>query len=300
MVQLMSHADRIGGYDILGVLGHGAHSTIFAAQDPRTDQIYALKQVIRRSSEDQRFLQQAINEYQIASRFSHPALRQYYKMKRYRRFVTVSEVLLLMEMVDGRNLVQQRPSSLFELVKVFKVVAEAVSEIHRAGFVHADLKPNNMLITEKGEVKVIDFGQSCPMDTIKSRIQGTPDYIAPEQVKRRPLTARTDVFNFGATMYWCVTDHHVPTMIPNNDFQVGLRDAKPKLKAPIEYNPELPLAMNNLILNCLRTRPSNRPADMTEVHARLQVVAAKLDREQPTRQVQHVDYDEDEDDGFEL
>ena len=286
MVQLMSHVDRIGGYDILGVLGHGAHSTIYAAQDPRDDQVYALKQVVRNRAEDQRFLQQAINEYQIASRINHSAVRRYYKMKRYRRFLTVNEVLLLMELIDGRNLVQQRPGTLLDLVNVFLVVAEALHEIHKAGFVHGDIKPNNVLVTEKGEVKVIDFGQSCAIDTVKPRIQGTPDYIAPEQVKRRPLTQQTDVFNLGATMYWCVTDHHVPTMIPKGDMEVGLRSEHRKeraLKPPVEFNDELPMALNNLIINCLRTRPRNRPDDMLEVYSRLEVVAAKLDRDQPSR-----------------
>lgn len=290
----MSHADRIGGYDILRVLGHGAHSTIFAAQDPRDDQIYALKHVERRSSDDQRFLVQAINEYQIASRFDHPAIRQYHKLKRYRRFVTVSEVLLLMELVEGRNLVQQRPQSLLELVQVFTTVADALDAIHRAGFVHGDMKPNNVLLTPDRKVKIIDFGQSCPLDTVKKRIQGTPDFIAPEQVKRRPITARTDIFNLGASMYWCVTDHHVPTMIPRQDIEVGLRQ-KRGIKPPVHFNPDLPVPLNNLILHCLRTRPHNRPVDMAEVRSRLQIVAAKLDREQPTRQMQHVDYDEEED-----
>ena len=77
--------------------------------------------------------------------------------------------------------------------------------MHQMGYVHCDIKPNNILRNDKGEVKVIDFGQSCKIGTVKERIQGTPDYIAPEQVARRPITVQTDVFNLGATLYWALT-----------------------------------------------------------------------------------------------
>ena len=67
-----------------------------------------------------------------------------------------------------------------------------------------------------GEVKVIDFGQSCRIGTVKERIQGTPDYIAPEQVARRPITSQTDVFNLGATLYWALTGQDIPTLYTVN------------------------------------------------------------------------------------
>src|SRR5438309_1276541 len=79
-------------------------------------------------------------------------------------------------------------------------------------YVVSDLKTNNILVGPDGKVKVIDFGQACKTGTCKERIQGTPDYIAPEQVKREAVTFRTDVFNFGATMYWTVTGQKIPTL----------------------------------------------------------------------------------------
>ena len=72
--------------------------------------------------------------------------------------------------------------------------------------------------------KVIDLGQSCPIGTVKPRIQGTPDYIAPEQVHRRPITPLTDVYNFGATMYWVLTRQHVPTALAKGDSLMGSLD----------------------------------------------------------------------------
>jgi serine/threonine protein kinase len=275
----MAHSDRIAGYNVLAVLGYGASSTIYAVQRPRDQQVFALKRVVRAQSSDQKFVDQAVNEYEIASRIDHPTIRKVYKLKRRRVFLMTSEVFILMELVDGRNLVQQRPPLLADLVKVFAHVADGMGVMHKSGYVHADMKPNNLLLTETGEVKIIDFGQSCRVGTIKSRIQGTPDYIAPEQVKRRPLTPRTDIFNFGATMYWCVTDRHVPTLIPKTENEVALKTDM-EVKPPTEFNPGLPFALNNLIMSCLKYRPDDRPESMAEVKARLEVAIHQIDREQ--------------------
>ena len=70
-------------------------------------------------------------------------------------------------------------------------------------------------------LKIIDLGQSCKLGAIKSRIQGTPDYIAPEQVLRKHISHRTDIFNLGATMYWALTGKNVPTLIPKNEHWHG-------------------------------------------------------------------------------
>src|SRR5205085_12491791 len=98
------------------------------------------------------------------------------------------------------------------------------------------------IMDAKGNGRVIDLGQSCPIGTVKQRIQGTPDYIAPEQVRRKPLTAQTDMFNFGASLYWCVTDRHIPTLIPKEDEDVKKEDRR--LRPASQFNPELPHALN--------------------------------------------------------
>ncbi len=277
--RVMSHADRIAGYQVVAVLGYGASSTIYAVQRPRDNQVFALKRVLRNQASDQKFIDQAVNEYQVASKIDHPTVRKIYKLKRRRSLLMVSEVIMLMELVDGRNLVQQRPALLTDLVKVFFKVADGMGVMHKAGFVHADMKPNNLLMNDSGDVKIIDFGQSCPIGTVKNRIQGTPDYIAPEQVKRRPLTARTDIFNFGATMYWCVTDRHVPTLIPKNEHEVALKTDM-EVRPPVEFNTHLPFALNNLIMNCLQYKPEERPENMNEVRSRLDIAMHQVDREQ--------------------
>lgn len=266
-------ADRLGGYEVLAVLGHGAKSTIYAVQEPDTHQVYALKHVVRDSAADQRFLDQAYIEHEIASKLDHPTLRRSIKLIKRRKLVRTSEVLVLMELVDGVTLMQQRPATLGKLIEVFSHVAEGLGAMHRLGYVHADIKPNNILVDEAGQVKIIDFGQSCELGMVKQRIQGTPDYIAPEQVRREQLDARTDVFNLGATMYWCVTETHVPTLIgPDHGLSVDTKMDR-LLRPPHEFNANLPEVLNKLIVSCLRDDPRERPQSMSEVRARLNVAA---------------------------
>ncbi len=273
----MKSLRKINGYDVLNTLGTGAASTIYAVQDSKTNQIYALKQVLKKAADDQKFIDQAINEHNIASRIDHPAVRKCFKLKKVRKLIAVSEINLLMELVDGHNIQQKRHESLTQLARIFIAAADAIHAIHEAGFVHADIKPINILFTDQHSVKIIDFGHSCPIGTVKDRVQGTPDYIAPEQVRRQPITERTDIFSFGASLYWCVTNKFIPTLIPKTDNGVTRKDST-TLIPPIEIKPEIPLSLNTLILECIRDLPEERPESMPAIKARLELILTQLQR----------------------
>jgi len=139
------------------------------------------------------------------------------------------------------------------------------------GYAHCDIKPNNILRNEKGRVKIIDFGQSCKIGTIKERIQGTPDYIAPEQVARRPVTVQTDVFNLGATLYWSLTGRHIPTLYTVNKKGENSFLLDTRINSPSDLNNKVPAALSNLVMECVATRPQKRPDDMDQVQMRLEL-----------------------------
>jgi serine/threonine-protein kinase len=149
--------------------------------------------------------------------------------------------------------------------------ASGLRAMHQMGYVHCDIKPNNILRSEDGKVKVIDYGQSCKIGTVKERIQGTPDYIAPEQVARRPVTIQTDVFNLGATLYWSLLGKHIPTLYTVNKKGENSFLLDTRIDTPMDLNPKVPLAINNLVMDCIATRPGKRPKDMDEVIQRLEV-----------------------------
>src|SRR5437667_4495151 len=147
------------------------------------------------------------------------------------------------------------------------------------GYVHCDIKPNNILRGEDGKVKIIDFGQSCRIGTIKERIQGTPDFIAPEQVARRPVTIQTDVFNLGATLYWCLTGKHIPTLYTVNKKGENSFLVHDRITTPQQLNIKVPTALSNLVMDAISTSPSKRPEGMEPFITRLELAKHVLEKE---------------------
>ncbi len=267
------------GYDVVDFIGEGAGSIIYAVSRPESGQIYALKHVIRKSEKDVRFIEQLENEFEVSRKFSHPALRKSIDSKVVRTLLRKPiEAMLVMELFDGTPLDGQNTRDVKMTVDTFIQVAEALDALHALGVVHCDLKPNNILRNPQGEVKLIDFGQACPIGTAKTRIQGTPDFISPEQVKCEPVDVRTDVFNFGATMYWALSGKSLPTLFnikkSENSF---LFDSI--IPTPASLNPKVPESLSNLVMECVKTIPAKRPADMKEVARRLEIIKHSMNRQ---------------------
>jgi len=272
---------KVHGYTIYERLGTGARSTIWLAVSQRTGEQFALKRVVRRhGSSDNRFINQALTDYTVSSRVDHPVLRRSFELWRVRKLLQLREVHILMELVNGRTLEEIGPLGSDDLLQIFIKVAKGLDALHQISYVHTDIKPNNIMITDDGDVKVIDFGQSCPIGHVKGRIQGTPDYIAPEQVEKGiPLTQRTDVFNLGATLYWAITGQAYPTVMPSKKRVGGIDLVGPRQASlPEELNPHVPTALSLLVMDCCQENPKDRPSDMQEVIRRLEVAQHILDK----------------------
>ncbi len=266
----------IDGFTIIKRLGTGARTTIYLAIDQATKQTVALKRAVLESSADTRIFEQIETEYKSARRLDHPYIRKCHKLVKKRKMLRVTELLLSMHMFDGRSLEEIASLSLGDVLLVFRMIATALNAMHQQGLVHCDIKPNNILISKEGAIKVIDLGQSCKIGTIKPRIQGTPDYIAPEQVRREQLSHRTDIFNLGATMYWALTGRNVPTLIPQKT-DIGLRAGKLRtFKSPHEIYSKIPRRVSNLVMDCVSEKPAQRPANMSEIIASLDVLIRKI------------------------
>ena len=267
------------GFDVIDYIGEGAGSRIYVVTHPATGQIYALKHVTPKTDKDQRFVEQLENEYAVGRLVQHGGLRRSIELFVNRSFFRkVTEAGLLLELFDGVPLEQRLPKTLAGTVDVFVHTARALEALHQMGYIHCDLKPNNILVDVRGQVKVIDLGQACKSNTAKSRIQGTPDFIAPEQVKCQPVTARTDVYNFGATLYWALTGKKMPTLFTikksANSFLLDDR-----IPAPRVLNESVPETLSNLTMECVRNSPVKRPAAMAEVARRLEIIQHALQKE---------------------
>ena len=261
----------VGGFTIVRRIGTGARSTIYLASDEENDMRVALKRVIFERPEDSRVFEQVETEYKVARHIDHPYVRKCYELRKVRSMFKVREMLLSMEYFDGKNLEDGPTLSLGDVLLVFRMVASGLNAMHQHGFVHCDMKPNNILINKSGSIKIIDLGQSCKIGTIKTRIQGTPDYIAPEQVKRRPLSPKTDIFNLGATMYWALTGKHAPTLIPKKN-KFGLPVTVPR-RAPHELKKA---GISKLVMDCIEDDPAQRPSNMMTVVSRLDLMVHSI------------------------
>lgn len=274
--------DLIEGFRVLAELGRGAASIVYLVQDPRTKQVWALKHVAKVGPKDQRFLDQADSEYRIAQRLDHDSIRRIPRIIKKGSLLAAKELFLVMEFVDGIALDEYRPRTFVEAVDLFGQTASALAQMHERGIVHADMKPHNVMVCEDIKdhklAKIIDLGQSCKVGTIKPRIQGTPDYIAPEQVHRREITPKTDVYNLGATMYWVLTRKHIPTALAKDDSSlVGSLDAAliEKPRPAREINPNIDERLDELIMRCVEVDPDARP-EMRVVCDRLELILGVL------------------------
>jgi serine/threonine-protein kinase len=259
------------GYEVIGRLGHGAGSLVYAVCEPRSGQIFALKQVVRQAADDDRFVAQLSNEYAVSRQFKFAGLRRCSLLRLKRGWkLKISEAALMMDFIDGEGLDESVPARLGELLEGVMQAARALQVLHAMGYVHCDIKPGNILLTKDGQARVIDFGQACRAGTVKERIQGTPDYIAMEQVRRQAVSPRTDVFSLGATMYWLLAGQYVPTAVT-----LGSQDpavlARQDYGSPRELRAEVPTGWSDLVMHCVRLLPEERPRGMGEVMGRLEM-----------------------------
>lgn len=266
------------GFKVVDRIGEGAASAVYAVMDTKSRQVLALKHVHRRSEKDQRFIEQIEQEHKVGSKLDHPNIRaisRYLKNQKF-MFGPVSDVALLMELVDAATLdLAPRPSAA-NIARYFAQCARGLAHMHDRGFVHADMKPSNMMVTEDGVVKIIDLGQACAIGSVKKRIQGTPGYIAPEQAHRQEITPLTDVYNFGATLYWVLLREEIPCALPSRNGKVSgaIEASQIRLpRPPHEQDSRIPAELSNLVMECIQVRPEDRVQSMTELADRLDRIA---------------------------
>ena len=268
----------IGQFQILGTLGNGAHSTILHVRRSADSRNYALKVVPIAGKEDHKFLEQAHHEFRVAEMLDHKNLIKVYALELVKDWLfRIRKVHLLIEYVNGKTLDTCPAIPLPKLVQVFNCVADGLVHMHRRKVFHADLKPNNILLSRTGDVKIIDFGLATIQGEGKNRIQGTPEYIAPEQAKHKMVNERTDIYNFGATMYRMVTFRLPPsTLAQEGGLPIDGKTWTRMLKPVREYNPQAPAALCDLIHRCLSFNAAGRPERMSEVQSVLDRLADEL------------------------
>jgi eukaryotic-like serine/threonine-protein kinase len=261
-------------YRVVNELGAGAGSKIFLISDKTAGgKRYALKIVRKNEPEEDIYIQQAKTEYEAAQKLNHPAIAKVYDFRQKKSWFKVTGCELLMEFVDGKSLDEVEAPELGQLVLIFCQVASALSHMHRRGVYHGDLKPHNIMLSKSGQIKLIDFGTAWLRGQDKSRVQGTPQFMAPEQVTEKEVNDKTDIYNLGATMYRMFTGRFVQQGMPKPG------DER-RVTVPNKVNPRIPGPLNDLIVACIQTDPKKRPAGMFEVREQLGKIAKQMGLEE--------------------
>jgi serine/threonine protein kinase len=272
----------IGKFQVISTLGNGAQSIILHIRRNADGKHYALKVVPLGAPEDRKFQEQAEHELRVAQMLEHPNLIKVHTLETVRDWLFRPRKLhLLIEYVNGKTLdtVGRIPTPL--LVSIFVKIAEGLVHMHRRGVFHADLKPGNIMLSKVGEVKIIDFGLAWIRGEAKGRVQGTPEYMAPEQVKMRVANEKTDIYNFGATMYRLTTLRLPPNNASGGEMSLDAKTHAQLLVPVQECNREVPEELAHLIHQCLAFNAVKRPDRVSEIHGILDHLEEKVGEPTP-------------------
>jgi serine/threonine protein kinase/Tol biopolymer transport system component len=257
----------ISHYLVLNKLGQGGMGVVYRAQDTRLERQVALKFLPEDQNEDAQARERFQREARAASALNHPNICTIYDVGEDQglRFIA-------MELMEGQTLDRQissRPVATQLLLEQAQQIADALEAAHARGIVHRDIKPGNIFVTERGQVKILDFGlarqtsgrrvgeaaaagMSTPTATLSEerltnpgRAVGTIAYMSPEQARGEEVDARTDLFSFGAVLYEMATGFPPFAGSTAAVIYAGILHQTPK--APLQLNPTLPAELDHII-----------------------------------------------------
>jgi tetratricopeptide (TPR) repeat protein len=258
----------IGHYRVLSAVGRGGMGEVFLGEDTRLGRKVALKFVALEAADDAERGDRLFREARAASALNHPNIVTVYEIGE-----TDTGRFIAMEFVTGRTLrdfVTQRPA-IDVASGLIAQAGRALACAHAAGIIHRDIKPENIMVRDDGYVKVVDFGlarapappaaTSSELETIVATaagvLVGTPRYMSPEQVDMEPLTPATDIFSLGIVLYELMTGRHPFDANTRLQHLAALAASAPL--PPSRYSPDLPRAIEDLVLRMLARSPDRRP-----------------------------------------
>jgi serine/threonine-protein kinase len=257
-------------YEVVRTLGRGGMATVYLARDTQLGRPVALKVLAPELAGEERFRKRFVREARLAARVSHPNIVRVFDIAEDERGLTIA-----LEYVDGGTLAEELarrgrlPAE--EVVELGLQLADALAAVHGAGLVHRDVKPQNVLRTTGGTIKLGDFGIARSHDstalTEVGAVLGTACYLAPEQARGEPAAAAADLYALGVVLYQALTGR-VPHRAATLAELVAARELEPP-PAPSALVGAVPPALEAAIVQCLALRPEERPAGAAALRAEL-------------------------------
>ena len=251
-------------YEILGRIGSGGMSVVYKAKCHTLDRLVAIKVLKEEFASDENFVSKFKMEAQAAARLSHPNIVNVYDV--------VDEGNLhyiVMELIEGITLKSYIEKKGFlenkEAIGIAIQVAQGIAAAHEQHIIHRDIKPQNMIISRDGNVKVADFGiaRAVSSQTMNATAVGSVHYISPEQARGGHCDERSDIYSFGITMYEMVTGR-VP-FEGDNTVAVALAHLETPITPPSQLNPVVSSGLEQIILKCTQKKPDRRYSSIGDV-----------------------------------
>ena len=268
---------QIPGYKLLGRLGAGAMATVYKARQLSLNRLVAVKILPKKFSQSPEFIKRFYAEGRAAAKLNHPNIVAALDVGRHG-----DAHYFIMEYVEGHtvheHLVKEGPYSEADALAIAIQIAKALNHAHKAGLIHRDVKPKNILITSDGVAKLADMGLARAVSDREAaeaeagKAFGTPYYISPEQIRGKVnIDLRADIYNFGASLYHIVTGK-VPFEGPDVS-AILLKHLDEPIVPPDHINPELTNGICEIVELCMAKEPLNRYATTTDLIEDLQAVA---------------------------
>lgn len=258
-------ADR---YEILGKVGAGGMSDVYKAKDLTLGRFVAIKVLKAEFSEDINFVTKFRSEAQAAAGLEHPNIVNIYDVGSENGLHYI-----VMEYVEGITLktyIEKKGQLSFkEAVSIAIQVGRGIEAAHNKNIVHRDIKPQNIMISTEGKVKVTDFGiaRAATSNTISSDVMGSVHYSSPEQARNGFVDGKSDIYSLGIVMYEMVTGR-VP-FDGDTTVAVAIQHLQEEMVPLSVYAPNLPISMEKIILKCTQKNPDRRYSSMTALLADL-------------------------------
>lgn len=260
-----------GRFRIEQMIGKSGMAAVYKATDTRKDRIVALKIPHMQFESDVAFYSRFEREAEIGLKLDHPNILKFYDVPEK------SRLYIVMELLEGRPLneimSEVRPFPIDDAIQIAVRVCDALAHMHSKGIVHRDIKPQNIMICTDGSLRIFDFGiaRAAEMRRLTfvgfTPAMGTPDYMAPEQVKGKRGDERTDIYSLGAILYEMTTG--IAPFDAENPFLVMNARVTGDPVAPRERNPNIPPELEEIILHAMEREPHRRIASAELMKAQL-------------------------------
>jgi hypothetical protein len=283
----MLAGETISHYRIVGRLGAGGMGVVYSGEDVRLGRAVALKFLAEDLAHSQQAIDRLRSEARAASALNHPNICTIHDIGEHE-----GHPFIVMELMKGQSLRERlagKPLKVHQLVDIGIQIADALDAAHSVGVIHRDIKPGNIFITERGQVKVLDFGLAkltshfpssgnttrTPDPTVAGITLGTIAYMSPEQATGEELDGRTDLFSAGVVLYECATGRQPFTGKTSAVILSAILNSAPV--APVALNPELPVRLEEVINNCLEKDRELRYQSAADLRADLKRVRRDIE-----------------------